>query len=279
MKYNLYLVFCLFILFSCKERQLPKLNDDIMLESTISKSISANENYDYFDGNGTIVEEKIENNLKIIVRKHEDILKLFSVPSDGWYRVNDLLALDLLEKPELNSSIKYTLPEYPIVTHVDTILFRFEQNLVINKNSSWLYVKTNDGNEGWLYLGLNIDPYDNGIWSIDEIIETQDKKWTVRKLGGSLSIYQTVLDVYDIPDNNVLYQIIPTQEKPQLPLYILAITEEPAGVWNGRDDYWVKIKDEQNRIGWIFGGYASVERGGPKYMTPKSTIGFNYDFP
>jgi hypothetical protein len=39
-----------------------------------------------------------------------------------------------------------------------------------------------------------------------------------------------------------------------------------------RSSNWVKIKDENNRIGWVFGGYTTVERGGPKYRTPKTKL-------
>jgi len=61
-------------------------------------------------------------------------------------------------------------------------------------------------------------------------------------------------------------------------LGVLAITEEEDTV-EGMTDYWVKIEDEQNRIGWIFGAYTDINRGGPKYRIPGDEIGFCFAFP
>ena len=40
------------------------------------------------------------------------------------------------------------------------------------------------------------------------------------------------------------------------------------------NDRWVKIQYEEGKYGWVFGGYVSVERGGPKYMIPEHEIEF-----
>jgi hypothetical protein len=145
---------------------------------------------------------------------------------------------------------------------------------------SWLYVKTDDGKIGWLYLGIDIDPYGDGIWSIEETMKIKNKKWTIRKMTGGLSVWKT-LNVNDKPGFDgarILFRLVPTTDNPQLDVTILAITEEKDTV-GGLSDYWVKIKDENNRTGWIFGGYTSVERGGPKYRIPNVSISFEYWFP
>jgi len=247
--------------------------EDIIEDTDIEIS---QEDYDYNDGNGTIIERKIENKKIITTRKHEDRLKLFSVPSDGWDRVNDENVLVIVDEPKFGAAVLFTLPEYPVMTWINTVLLRYEKSLNDDKTSNWLYVKTDDGVAGWLYLGTGYALYENGIWSIEEIITTPNEKWTVRKMDGYLSIWDDTLNVMDKPGFNaaVLFQLAPTPHNSELSFRILAITEEKE-----RGDYWVKIIDEQDRIGWIFGGYASVNKGGPKYDIPRDQIGFRYFFP
>lgn len=51
-------------------------------------------------------------------------------------------------------------------------------------------------------------------------------------------------------------------------------TEETETI-DGLTDHWLKIEYASNKYGWIFGGYASVERGGPKYYIPEAMIIFD----
>jgi hypothetical protein len=149
-------------------------------------------------------------------------------------------------------------------------LFRTDVDLNDNKKSNWLYVETTDEIFGWIYLGESwFDPYAFGLWSIEEIITIEEKKWTVRKSAGGLCVWE-VLNVRDKPGLNnttVLFKLTPTISKRQVFVTILAITEEKDTI-DGITDLWVKIEDEQKRIGWIFGGYATIERGGLKYPIP-----------
>jgi hypothetical protein len=58
----------------------------------------------------------------------------------------------------------------------------------------------------------------------------------------------------------------------QINLDVLEVTEETETI-EGKTDRWLKII--YNGVeGWIFGGYTSVERGGPKYFTPEYIIAF-----
>jgi hypothetical protein len=234
--------------------------------------------YEYNNGNGTIIEQKTENGRQIITRKHEYELELYSINPEQGYRANGTDILLILDQPQLNSNVVFEIPIYPIITRINMLLFKYEKDLITDKQNSWLYVETDEGKTGWLYLGIDFDPYANGSWAILEKIITENKIWTVRKLDGSLSVWRT-LNVRDRPgvnDTEVLFQLIFNNK--QLGVTILAITEEEDTI-DGITDYWVKIKDEQNRTGWIFGGYASVERGGPKYRIPNSEIRFQYFFP
>lgn len=62
-------------------------------------------------------------------------------------------------------------------------------------------------------------------------------------------------------------------EGPQLTYNVVEITEE-SEIIDGINDRWVKIEYEKGKYGWVFGGYVSVERGGPKYMIPENEIKF-----
>jgi len=234
----------------------------------------------YNNGNGTIIEQKIENNKQITIRKYENRLELYSINSDGGgYRVNGEDILIIFDEPKKNANVIFIIPTFPVITWINTILLRYEKSLNNDKDNSWLYVKTDDGKIGWLYLGISYDPYEGGRWSILEEIMVQNKKWTIRNLNGYLSIWETIIvrDKPGIIGTSILFKI-QNEKNCQLGVSILAITEEE-DIIDGETDYWVKIKDKQNRIGWIFGGYASVERGGPKYYTPDASISFEYAFP
>jgi hypothetical protein len=103
------------------------------------------------------------------------------------------------------------------------------------------------------------------------------KSWTARKM-----IYQTVavwevLNIRDKPGlagTRIISKIIPPEVgSGQINLNVMEATEEMETI-DGITDRWLKIK--YNGVeGWVFGGYADVERGGPKYHTPESIIDFN----
>lgn len=51
------------------------------------------------------------------------------------------------------------------------------------------------------------------------------------------------------------------------------MTQEKESI-DGESDFWLKIKYKDFE-GWIFGGYASIERGGPKYYIPENIVIFD----
>lgn len=255
--------------------------EDVNIEDVIEDTDIeiSQEDFNYNDGNGTIIEKKIENNKIITIRKHEDRLELFSVHFEDGGRANGENVLVIVDEPKSGAAALFTLPEHPVMTRINTVLLRYEKSLNDDKPSSWLYVKTDDGIAGWLYLGVIPDPYENDIWSIEEIITTPNEKWTVRKMDGGFGIWGAK-NVMDKPGFNaaVLFQLDPPPDNPESWVEILAITEEEARIDNNTD-YWVKIMDKQGRIGWIFGGYGGVSRGGPTYRIPRDKISFQYVFP
>lgn len=154
-------------------------------ENIIFELLNENYNYNYGNGNGTLIDQVILDNKRITTRKFEDILELYSV-NEG-YRANGNNTLELLKEPNMDSGVVYQLPFYPIITKVSTTFFRYEESANKNEKKGWLYVTTDNGENGWLYLGLYIrNPFENGKWSILETITIQNKTWTVRKLDGWL---------------------------------------------------------------------------------------------
>jgi len=63
-------------------------------------------------------------------------------------------------------------------------------------------------------------------------------------------------------------------KNPQENHEILAITEESETI-DGHKDHWLKVEYQPGKYGWIFGAYAGVERGGPKYYIPENMVKFD----
>lgn len=74
--------------------------------------------------------------------------------------------------------------------------------------------------------------------------------------------------------NKVIYTIRPNNTDPQQTnVELIAMTEEDE-IIDRKKDHWLKVK-YKDYTGWIFGGYASAERGGPKYLIPEYTVEFD----
>jgi len=264
----------LFCLLNCSKK-IENIEQNMASDNSILNYIDIN--YDYGNGNGTIIERFVENNKKITIRKYETILELYSV-TEG-LRANERNILELFEEPNLNSNVLSRIPFDPTITQVNTILLRIEESFDKEIINSWLYVITDNDETGWLYLGISHDPYQNGNWAILEKIEIQNQIWTIRKLDGSLLLADEGIDIKNNPGiyASDLFKLSEGSYSEVL-LKILAITEERDNI-DGSSDHWIKIEDEQNRIGWIFGGYTYVNRGGPQYRIPDVEISFRFDFP
>ena len=225
--------------------------------------------YNYDNGNGTILKQYSENGNRIIIRKHE---QRFSIEPSSMppYGVNEII---VYENPDINSKQLFKLKNGDFINTLEVAN--------INNQSNWIKMKDDNNRIGWLDMNDRFDRYSDGIWTIIEKVTINGKNWTVRKLTGGVSVYET-LNVRNKPGiigTTVLFKLIPVRENySPVSVTILAITEETDSI-DGIIDHWVYIKDEQNRSGWIFGGYTDVDRGGPKFRTPNNQIWFNFNLP
>jgi len=225
------------------------------------------QSHDFGNGNGTIIETKIIEMVQWQVRKHNQTLQFGRLAGQDSAKVYESFSID----STLLGSIK--TGEYITIDAIAEARIADEYHV-------WIKLTTKSGLIGWCLLGKYSftqaqfrDPYFGNRWEIAGSIRT-NITWTIRKM-----IYQrvTVWEVLNIRDNpglfgtKVIGKIIPpTKGNRQVNLEVLEATEENELI-DGRNDRWLRV--EYNGIsGWIFGGYATVERGGYKYYTPENII-------
>ena len=89
----------------------------------------------------------------------------------------------------------------------------------------------------------------------------------------TLSVFEN-LNIRNNPGTEkteVIYTIRPKATDPfQTNVEVIAMTQEEETI-DGKTDSWLKIK-YKNYEGWIFGGYATAERGGPRYYIPENIV-------
>ena len=240
---------------------------------TLAQLIFANPNYN--NGNGTIIFSQNQDGVKTTIRKCE---------------IDSIIIGDLLADKNRNIYSNYNFSKKIGKLNDNDAIKILEVCTIeyLNKpkdkwgNPSgelWYKIIYNDI-EGCIWvspsaLGEGEDPYFNNNYEVLEEINN-GKKWTVRKLNQVVSVWEN-LNIRDNPGTektNVIYTIRPRETDPfQTNVDVIAITEEKETI-DGKTDYWLKIK-YKNYEGWIFGGYASVERGGPKYYLPEAMIDFD----
>ena len=118
------------------------------------------------------------------------------------------------------------------------------------------------------------DYYQNN-GGIIEVMESGGKTWTIRKLVQFFCIHSNfyedeIIILYDNPRGSSMYKY--KTERMQTYIQSLAITKEIDIVeWIVRkEEPWVKIMIDDDKSGWVYGGFLTVERGGPKYLTPEN---------
>jgi hypothetical protein len=245
------------------------------------------EQYNYGNGNGTIIEETTINGNKCIIRKHETKEMYIGTR----FNVYDELFGDYNRYYDSEYKKEHILFQAGYSDRVDTLAIAIIEHSERSLNTICIKIKDNQGRVGWIYSHAS-DPYRDGNGSILEIITICDKKWTIRNairqgLYWGFAGEKNVRDRPGLIETNILFQLQYTdtgnldENMRMQHLTVLAITEEKDTftITKNRDlvedvsDFWVKIRDIQGREGWVFGGYLiQGDRGGPKLYTPDELI-------
>jgi hypothetical protein len=224
--------------------------------------------YDYQNMNGTILEEMINGNEQIRIRKHE---QRFPVYFDSYQHI-------AYSDPSNESKKLFELNDGDFV---NTLVIAHIINTTTSKKSNWIKIKDDQNRIGWLDMHREWDPYEDGTGAYLETITTANNTWTVIKLEQGLAFLHDSLEVQDKPGfdgQKILFKLTTGKEYGQLNLHTLAVTDEEdiidnsARQWINSPDRWIKIEDDQGRIGWVFGGYLDRMRGGAKYSLPEEVI-------
>ncbi len=231
------------------------------------------ENPDYQGGNGTVLAYAESDWVRKIVRKCELDLTIGGMLSDDGRVVYESIAkksaIGLLQDGDQVFIEQLCSLEY---------LQEPKSEFGMERGDLWYKILQN-GTEGWIcvndgYLSESV-PYYGNAYEILGTISSQGKSWTVRSMRQSLSVFSD-LNIQDKPgaaDNSVVYTIRPGETDPgQTNVEVTAMTEEEDTL-EGMTDHWLQVSYKDYE-GWIFGGYASAERGGPKYYIPEQLIAF-----
>lgn len=244
----------------------------LLIAILFSSMLFADPNYN--NGNGTIILEKKTDNINTIVRKCEVDVKIGDLlKEENRIIYDDYESKKIIGKLKDNDNVKVLQ-----VCRREFPLEKKDSNQNV-KGEVWYKIQK-EKTVGWLciyssYLNEYSDPYYNNRYEIIEKITSSGKNWTVRSMDQSLSVWKNI-NIVDVPGtkgNNIIYTIKPGDEDPiQTNINIIAMTEEVETIEN-QTDHWLKV-EYKNFTGWIFGGYATAERGGPKYYIPENTVQF-----
>jgi hypothetical protein len=237
----------------------------IVLLSYASNSFSQAGNYN--SGNGTIVEVKKDGKGTWQIRQHVQRLQIVEFSDEKHLPIYETHSMDA------NAIGRLKIGDFINIVQVAEAIIDEQYHI-------WLNINTDRGLKGWLLLGIDgyddaqcEDPYFNNKWEITEIIRTS-KVWTIRKMICQEVSVVEVINIRDKPGlvgTTVISKIVPSEnDNPQVNLVVTEATDETETIDN-KNDRWLKIT-YKGIVGWIFGGYASVERGGYKYYTPENII-------
>ncbi len=270
--------------FSCKGKETMNEQNQgaaTSSQSNTAKTTSEKENTvqehvpNYANGNGTIVFSSNTDGVSTIIRKCEMSVTIGPMLSEDGH---------MMYKDHNRDEPLAILTDGDTMQILQTCSIR-RFNEPKSKCGSvsgehWYKIKY-EGQEGWIcscdsFLGGMNDPYEDNRFEILETLSFAGKTWTVRKMEQTLSVWEN-LNIRQNPginDNVVVYTIRPGDTDPhQTNVKTLAITEESDTI-EGMTDRWLKISYKGHE-GWIFGGYTSAERGGPRYYIPEQWIAFD----
>jgi hypothetical protein len=221
----------------------------------------------YKNENGTIIKIENTDSSQWIIRKHLQRVRIGDLASDE----NLNIYMTYLNMDKQIGRLK--IDEY-----ID--IDRLAETESDGFYSVYSNISTDKKISGWIFLGkfkedwaVYKDPYYKNRW---EILQTIDngKKWTIRKMYGQMVAIWENVNIRNEPgitNTKIISKIVPPEKgNPQVNLEVTEATDETETIDN-KNDRWLKIK-YHNVEGWIFGGYASVERGGYKYYIPENIV-------
>lgn len=233
----------------------------------------------YNNGNGTILEREVKDGVIKERRKCEVNVEigdlLWGKQRIIYDNYTNKKQIGLLED---NDKVQ--------ILEIYTILLPKREESEKDSGEVWYKIKRGQ-TKGWIQKNARdndfcSNPYFDNNWEILEIIKDNGKKWTVRKINQEVAVYVR-LNVRDKPGLNgkKIFMLHDYDFKegqnmnPQENHNIVAMTEETETI-DGFDEHWLKVEYEKGKFGWIFGGYAGIERGGPKYYIPEQKIDFDF---
>jgi hypothetical protein len=240
----------------------------ISLTNVVLLAFSQSNNY--AGGNGTIIETKTDGNTTWILRTHLQRIQIGNMARD--------YSLIIYDIPSLENG--KTIGELKIDDYID--ISQIAEVIFADDFYFWANINTDNNITGWIFCkaygqdsAALLIPYFNNRWEITGHIDTGGKAWTIRKMVFQQNSVWRVINVYDKPglDGSMkLFKLTPKDiDRWVYTVEVLSMTEE-RDIIDGQTDHWIQIKDEQGRIGWVFGGYTEVERGGAKYRTPEALV-------
>ena len=225
----------------------------------------------YNNGNGTILFESVEGNKKTVVRKcemevtiGEKLGKKSRIIYDDYNTCVEIGKIEPGDRVKILEICTIKFSEKPSDRWGDPY------------GERWYKIQIN-GITGWIHISISsieniYDPYYDNRFEILETLNVNGKLVNVRKNNQKVTLWEN-LNIRNLPDVNntlVLHTVRPRETPEQDNVEVIAMTDERVTIDN-RSDYWLKIKYKEYE-GWIFGGYASVERGGAKYYLPHVLI-------
>ena len=226
----------------------------------------------YNNGNGTIIFEEVEGNKKTEIRKCEmKIVIGDELNNDSKIIYDDYKTCNEMGRLKTGDNVQ--------ILEMCTIKFMEKpSDRWGNPYGERWYRIQSEQLSGWVHRSISSvenqsDPYYGNRFEILDTFNLNGRKINVRKLEQVVTVWEN-LNIRNLPDvsnTSILYTIRPGETDPyQTNVDVIAISDEKVTV-DGRSDYWLKI-NYKDYEGWIFGGYASVERGGPKYYLPENFI-------
>jgi uncharacterized protein YgiM (DUF1202 family) len=279
MKRLLFVLCCLFLVNCAKNKSVEQLSaekssEEIVFAKTTDGETNNNIVYDYNNGNGTILAMKNEDGANWTYRKFNDTQEAWG---GGKYN-------KVYNNPGLNNRKElFTLDQGE-----EFDIYEIATDEINGKANLWVKIKNKESLEGWIYGGEK-DPYRDGNGAVLDIINIGDRTWTVKKLPEQKLMAENNLNVRDKPgliNTKVLLQIKKEDyNNENWPDYLvnyacnvtlLAITNEKDTI-DEKEEYWVKIKDDKGREGWVFGKYLDFDgRGGLKYNRAETDVTSNF---